>query len=96
MSQFCRPIRHLGALMGNLALLNLLYTYLLILKGVTVASTCDICGKGPSFGNNVSHSMRKTRRRWNPNIQRIRTLVGGSTKRQNVCSTCMKAGKVTR
>jgi len=40
--------------------------------------------------------MRKTRRRWNPNIQRIRTLVGGHTKRQNVCSSCLKAGKVTR
>jgi large subunit ribosomal protein L28 len=66
----------------------------LSLKEFTVASNCDICGKGPSFGNNVSHSMRKTRRRWNPNIQRIRTLVGGHTKRQNVCSSCLKAGKV--
>ncbi|MFM8235675.1 MAG: 50S ribosomal protein L28, partial [Actinomycetota bacterium] len=51
-----------------------------------MASVCDICGKGPSFGNNVSHSNRRTRRRWNPNIQRIRTLVNGYTKRQNVCT----------
>ena len=65
-------------------------------EGVIVASTCDICKKGPSFGNNVSHSQVKTRRRWNPNIQRVRTLVGGSTKRQNVCTSCLKAGKVTR
>ena len=65
-------------------------------KGAIVASNCDICGKGPSFGNNVSHSMRKTRRRWNPNIQRVRTLVAGATKRQNVCSSCLKAGKVLR
>ena len=50
-----------------------------------MASNCDICGKGPSFGNNVSHSQVKTRRRWNPNIQRVRTLVGGTPKRQNVC-----------
>jgi len=40
--------------------------------------------------------MRKTRRRWNPNIQRVRTLVAGATKRQNVCSSCLKAGKVLR
>jgi len=65
-------------------------------RSTAVASTCDICGKGPSFGNNVSHSQVKTRRRWNPNIQRIRTLVNGSTKRQNVCTSCLKAGKVTR
>ncbi|CAB4953089.1 MAG: 50S ribosomal protein L28 [Actinobacteria bacterium] len=61
-----------------------------------MASNCDICGKGPSFGNKVSHSMRKTRRRWNPNIQRVRTLIGSTPKRQNVCSSCLKAGKVTR
>ncbi len=65
-------------------------------RSTAVASTCDICGKGPSFGNNVSHSQVKTRRRWNPNIQRVRTLVKGSTKRQNVCTSCLKAGKVTR
>jgi len=61
-----------------------------------VASNCDICGKGPSFGNNVSHSNRRTRRRWNPNIQRVRTFIGATPKRQNVCSSCLKAGKVTR
>jgi large subunit ribosomal protein L28 len=67
-----------------------------IQRSTAVASTCDICGKGPSFGNNVSHSQVKTRRRWNPNIQRVRTLVGGTAKRQNVCTSCLKAGKVTR
>ena len=49
-----------------------------------------------SPGNNVSHSQVKTRRRWNPNIQRIKTLVGGTAKRQNVCTSCLKAGKVSR
>jgi large subunit ribosomal protein L28 len=61
-----------------------------------MASSCDICGKGPSFGNNVSHSQVKTRRRWNPNIQRVKTIVAGASKRQNVCTSCLKAGKVTR
>jgi large subunit ribosomal protein L28 len=61
-----------------------------------MASTCDICGKHPSFGMSVSHSHRRTRRRWNPNIQRVRALVGRTPKRINVCTSCIKAGKVTK
>jgi large subunit ribosomal protein L28 len=62
----------------------------------TVASVCDICAKKPIFGNNVSHSHRRTRRRWNPNIQTVRAVVDGTPKRLNVCTSCIKAGKVTR
>jgi large subunit ribosomal protein L28 len=62
----------------------------------TVASVCDICGKGPGFGNNVSHSHRRTRRRWNPNVQRVRAIVAGTPKRLYVCTSCIKAGRVTR
>ena len=61
-----------------------------------MAANCDICGKGPSFGNKVSHSQVKTRRRWNPNIQKIRTIINGQSKRKNVCASCLKAGKVSR
>lgn len=61
-----------------------------------MASTCEICGKSPSFGMSVSHSHRRTSRRWNPNIQRLRTRVGSVTKRVDVCTSCIKAGKVTR
>lgn len=61
-----------------------------------MASVCDICGKGPGFGNNVSHSHRRTRRRWNPNVQRRRVVVGGTPKRVNVCTSCIKAGRITR
>ena len=61
-----------------------------------MAAVCDVCGKGPGFGMSVSHSHRRTRRRWNPNIQRVRTHVGGTSKRVNVCTSCLKAGKVTR
>jgi len=61
-----------------------------------VAAVCDICGKGPGFGNNVSHSHRRTRRRFDPNIQRVRAQVGGTAKRLNVCTSCIKAGKVSR
>jgi len=61
-----------------------------------VASVCEVCGKGPGFGNNVSFSHRRTRRRFNPNIQSVRTKAGGTPKRLNVCTSCIKAGKVTR
>ena len=44
----------------------------------------------------VSHSHRRTRRRWNPNIQRVRAVINGSTKRIDVCTGCLKAGKVTK
>jgi large subunit ribosomal protein L28 len=64
-----------------------------------VAANCDVCGKGPGFGHNISHSHRRTKRRWNPNIQRVKALVGAAgvtPKRLNVCTSCLKAGKVKR
>jgi ribosomal protein L28 len=61
-----------------------------------VASVCEVCGKKPTFGNNISHSHRRTRRRWNPNIQSVRAVVGGTSKRMKVCTSCIKAGKVSR
>jgi large subunit ribosomal protein L28 len=61
-----------------------------------VASVCDICGKGPGFGNRVSRSHRRTPRRWNPNIQVVRTKATGTSRRLNVCTSCIKAGKVVR
>lgn len=61
-----------------------------------MAAVCEVCGKKPSFGMNVSHSHRRTRRRWNPNIQRVRAVVDGSTRRLRVCTSCLKAGKVRK
>lgn len=61
-----------------------------------MASVCSVCGKKPSFGMQLSHSHRRTKRRWNPNIQRVRAVVNGSTRRVNVCTGCLKAGKVTK
>jgi large subunit ribosomal protein L28 len=51
---------------------------------------CDVCGKGPQFGNNVSHSMRHTKRRWNANLQRMRVSEAGSLKRIYICAKCLK------
>ena len=61
-----------------------------------MASVCEICDKKPSFGMSVSHSHIRTKRRWNPNIQRVRALVNGSPKRVNVCTGCLRAGKVVK
>jgi large subunit ribosomal protein L28 len=62
-----------------------------------VSYVCDICGKKPGFGNRVSHSHRRTKRRWLPNIQIVRTPAGGGTTRKvRVCTSCLKAGKVAR
>ena len=61
-----------------------------------MASVCDVCGKQPGFGNKISRSHRRTRRRWNPNIQTMRVVVGRTPRRLSVCTSCMKAGKVTR
>ena len=61
-----------------------------------MAATCEICGKGPGFGNNVSHSNRRTKRRWDPNIQRVRAVIKGTPQRLHVCTRCIKAGKVSR
>jgi len=59
-----------------------------------MAAVCDICSKGPGFGMAVSHSHRRTRRRWNPNIQSVRIPAGGGTTRKiNACTSCIKAGK---
>lgn len=61
-----------------------------------MASVCEICGKKPGFGMSVSHSHRRTKRRWNPNIQRVRALVQGTPRRVNVCTSCIRAGKIDK
>ncbi|HEY3706710.1 MAG TPA: 50S ribosomal protein L28 [Terracidiphilus sp.] len=61
-----------------------------------MAQVCDICGKGPQFGNNISHAHNVTRRRWNPNLQGVKALVNGASKRIRVCTSCIKSGKVTK
>jgi large subunit ribosomal protein L28 len=61
-----------------------------------MASVCEICGRHPGFGMKVSHSHRRSNRRWNPNVQRVRAVVKGVSRRVNVCTKCLKAGKVQR
>ncbi|MBP1646829.1 MAG: ribosomal protein [Bacteroidetes bacterium] len=61
-----------------------------------MARVCEICGKKPVYGNNISHAHNLTRRRWNPNLQEVRARVNGRTKRMTVCTTCIKSNRVTK
>lgn len=57
---------------------------------------CEICDKGPVYGNRVSHANNRTPRRWNPNLQRVRVVVGKTPQRMRVCTSCIRAGKITK
>ncbi|MBQ3391318.1 MAG: 50S ribosomal protein L28 [Clostridia bacterium] len=57
---------------------------------------CDVCGKGVNFGIQVSHSHRRSNRAWKPNVKRVKAIVNGSPKHINVCTRCLRSGKVTR
>lgn len=65
-------------------------------KEQTTVAKCEICGKGPAAGCNVSHSHVRTKRVWNPNLQKVKTNINNKVQTINVCTKCMKAGKVTR
>lgn len=61
-----------------------------------MAWKCEICGKHPLVGNNVSHANNKTKTRTLPNLQKIRAVVDGRTQRVRACTRCIKSGKVTK
>ncbi len=61
-----------------------------------MAKECEICGRGPQFGNRISHAHNVTKRRWNLNLQSVRAIVKGSHKRIQVCTSCIRNGKVQK
>jgi large subunit ribosomal protein L28 len=61
-----------------------------------MAKRCEICGKGPKAGNNVSHAMNKTKRRWLPNLQNVRIDDHGVHRTAKVCTGCLRSNRVTR
>jgi len=61
-----------------------------------MSKVCHVCAKGPAFGNSRSRSMVATKRRFDPNLQRVRIDDGGTPRRVYVCTRCLKAGKVTK
>ncbi|MFC1567527.1 50S ribosomal protein L28 [Thermodesulfobacteriota bacterium] len=61
-----------------------------------MAKVCEICGKKPMSGHNVSHAHNLTKRRFNPNLQKVRALHDGRVKRMKVCTKCIKSGCVVK
>lgn len=61
-----------------------------------MAKICEVCNKGTQSGFNVSHSHIKTKRVWKPNIQRVKAVVKGEVKQVNICTRCLRSGKVQR
>ncbi|MFC1535349.1 50S ribosomal protein L28 [Thermodesulfobacteriota bacterium] len=61
-----------------------------------MSKICDICGKRPLVGYNVSHAHNKTKKRWYPNLQKVRTIQNGQAKRIRACTNCIKSGRVEK
>lgn len=61
-----------------------------------MSAKCAICNKTSQVGFKVSHSMRHTKRRWEPNFQKVRAEIGGTVKRVNVCTRCLRSNKVKK
>jgi large subunit ribosomal protein L28 len=61
-----------------------------------MALACEICGKKPHYGNTISHAHNVTRRRWNPNLRRVRAVVGGVRKQVRACTACIRSGRVKK
>jgi large subunit ribosomal protein L28 len=61
-----------------------------------MARICDLCGKGPKYGNHISHAHNVTKRRWNPNLRQVHALVQGTPKTIKACTACIRSGKVIK
>ena len=61
-----------------------------------MARRCEICGKGPAVGRNVSHAHNVTRRRFAANIQAVRAVVNGAVRRLRVCTRCIRSNRITK
>ena len=57
---------------------------------------CQICGKGPQFGNHVSFSQRHVKRRFNANVQKRRMMLGGKMQKVSICTSCLKTMSKTQ
>ncbi|MPY87872.1 MAG: 50S ribosomal protein L28 [Luteitalea sp.] len=61
-----------------------------------MSKRCEICGKGSAFGRNISHAHNVTSRRFQPNLQSVRAVVAGATRRMRVCTRCLRSNKVVK
>lgn len=61
-----------------------------------MAKFCDVCGKGKISGHSITHSDRKIKRTWKPNVRKITIIVDGIAQKKSVCTRCMRTGKIER
>ena len=61
-----------------------------------MSKMCEICGKKPMVGSNISHAHNITKRRFNPNLQSVRAMQNGRVKKMVVCTQCIKSGNVVK
>jgi large subunit ribosomal protein L28 len=61
-----------------------------------MAQRCEICGKGPITGSNISHAHNVSKRRWLPNLHRVRAMVDGRPTYIKVCTRCIRSGRVIK
>ena len=61
-----------------------------------MSKVCEICGKRPRVGYNISHAHNKTKKRWYPNLQKVRTIQNGQPKKMVVCTNCIRSGRVVK
>ncbi|MBI3896489.1 MAG: 50S ribosomal protein L28 [Acidobacteria bacterium] len=61
-----------------------------------MARVCEVCGKGPRYGNRVSHAHNTSRRRWNVNLRPVRAIVKGEHIHLRACTACIRAGRVKK
>lgn len=65
--------------------------------GAIIMAKCAICEKAAHFGNNVSHSHRRSNRMWKANVKSVKVkLADGEAKKMYVCTSCLRSGKVER
>lgn len=61
-----------------------------------MARVCEICGKGPRYGNQISHAHNVSQRVWQPNLQRVRVAWNGARRRLRICTRCLRSGAVAK
>ena len=57
---------------------------------------CEVCGKAPIFGKQISHSHKLSNRKWSVNIQKVRIKENNTIRKANVCTKCLKSGRVQK
>jgi large subunit ribosomal protein L28 len=90
------PSKLLPASHGLWYHLGLVKVQISVWSDASMALACEICNKKPQYGNTISHAHNVTRRRWNPNLRRVRAVVKGTNVHIRVCTSCIRSGRVTK